>query len=247
MANEQSKPTKHKSFVRGAFLAALFLLFCWQVVQASWFFNLEFVEIEGNETISARQVEEVAGLFRGAQLLKLDLREMETRLISDPRIVSARVSRVMPNKVRVVMEENIGMAVLPYCDGFVEIDRGGRVVSIVSNFSRVNLPIVTGVQIDTVVLGGKLTGIDFESARTVTSLLPASTRPVISEVNVSSQGEIALTTTSGVHIKFGTIHNAAKRLALLPAVLYAYEVRGFSGITVAYIDMTGDIPVYKGR
>ncbi|MDP3487166.1 MAG: cell division protein FtsQ/DivIB, partial [Bacillota bacterium] len=182
-----------------------------------------------------------------AQLLKLDLREIEKRLVTDPRVVSARVSRVLPNKVRIVMEENIGMAVLPYCDGFVEIDLIGRVVSIVSNFSRVNLPIVTGVYIDNVALGQKLSGADFESARTVMSLLPSSTRTVISEINVSPQGELALTTTSGVHIKFGMIHNAATRLALLPAVLYAYEVRGFNRSTIVYIDMTGDIPVYKGR
>ena len=246
MAKEQNKPTKHRSFVRGAFLAALFLLFCWQVVQASWFFNLEFVEVRGNETLSARQVEEVAGLWKGAQLLKLDLREIEKRLVTDPRVVSAQVSRVLPNKIRIVIEENIGIAVLPYCDGFVEIDLSGRVVSVVSNFSRVNLPIVTGVQIDGVVLGEKLSGVDFEDARTMMGLLPASTRMVISEINISPQG-ITLTTTDGVHIKFGTTHNAAARLALLPSVLYAYEVRGFDLSTIAYIDMTGDIPVYKGR
>ena len=246
MAKEK-RPTKHKSLVRGAFLATLFLLFCWQVVQASWFFNLEFVEVRGNETLSSRQVEEVAGLWKGAQVLKLDLREIEKRLVTDPRVVSARVSRVLPNKIRIVIEENIGMAVLPYWDGFVEIDHSGRVVSIVSNFSRVNLPIVTGVHIDSVELGRKLSGIDFEAARTIASLLPSSTRTVISEINISSQGEIALTTTGGVHIKFGMIHNASARLALLPAVLYAYEVRGFNHSTIAYIDMTGDIPVYKGR
>ncbi|KAF0198019.1 MAG: cell division protein FtsQ [Bacillota bacterium] len=247
MAKEQQNPTKHNGFVRGAFLATLFLLFCWQVVQATWFFNLEFVEVRGNETLSTQQVEEVAGLWKGAQLLKLDLREMEKRLVADPRVVSAQISRILPNKVRIVIEENIGMAVLPYYDGFVEIDPSGRVVSIVSNFSRVNLPIVSGVHIDSVVLGQKLSGVGFESARTVMSLLPSSTRTVISELNVSIQGEVTLTTTGGIHIKIGTTHNAAPRLALLPAVLYAYEVRGFSSSTIAYIDMTGDIPVYKGR
>jgi len=238
---------KSSHWVRGAFLAILLLLFCWQVVQASWFFNLEYVEVRGNETLAARQLEEIAGVWRGAQLLKLDLREIETRLIADPRIVSAEVTRRLPNKLRITVEENIGLAVLPYYDGFIEIDGTGRVVSIVSNFCRVNLPIITGVTVSDAQIGTILSSPEFDSARLVVSQLPSSIRPVISEINVVGQGSVNITTTSGVHIKFGSTHNAAARLALLPAVLYAYEVREFSRATIDLIDMTGDIPVYKGR
>lgn len=233
--------------VKGVFLAALLLLFCWQVVQASWFFNLEIVEIIGAETLSARQVEELAGVWRGAQLLKLDLKEITRRIVADPRITGAVVTRHLPNKLRIKVDENIGLAVIPYCDGFVEIDRSGIVVSIVKNFSRVNLPIITGVPLRTATLGEKLTGLEAEAARVVAAALPSSIRPNISEINVSSAGDVDITTFAGVRIKFGKSHNAEPRLALLPAVLYAYEVRGLSRVAVEYIDMTGDIPVYKGR
>lgn len=241
------KGNKVSYVVRCAFLAALFLLFCWQVVQASWFFNLEYVEVSGNETLSSRQVEEIAGIWKGAQLLKLDTRELEKRLLEDPRVVSASVSRALPNKLRIVIEENIGLAVLPYYDGFVEVDLVGRVVSVVNNFSRVNLPIITGVPLQTVQIGVRVTGPEFEAGHAVAKLIPPSVRATISEINVTAQGEVNITTTSGIHIKFGRIHNASQRLALLPAVLYAYEVRGFSRSSVECIDMSGEIPVYKGR
>lgn len=236
-----------RHFIRGAFLAILLLLFCWQVVQASWFFNLEYVHVTGNETLSSRQVEEIAGVWKGTQLLKIDLNEVEKRLVTDPRIVSAHASRAFPNKLVLSIEENIGLAVLPYCDGFVEIDRGGKIVSIVSNFSQINLPIITGVTLINAVLGDKPSGLLFGAALDTMGSIPTCTRPIISEINISPQAEVAITTTDGIHIKFGTTNNASSRLALLPAVLYAYEVRGFDHSTVAYIDMTGEIPVYKGR
>lgn len=246
-----NKKTAEKSgsghLLKGVFLAALLLLFCWQVVQASWFFNLEIVEVFGAETLSTRQIEELAGVWRGAQLLKLDLKEIERRIIADPRITGAVVTRHLPNKLRIQVDENIGLAVIPYCDGFVEIDRSGTVVSIVKNFSRVNLPIITGVPLRTVMLGDKLSGLEAEAARVVAAAIPGSIRPAISEINVSETGDVNITTVTGVRIKFGKSHNAAPRLALLPAVLYAYEVRGLSRVTVDHIDMTGDIPVYKGR
>lgn len=233
--------------VKGVFLAALLLLFCWQVVQASWFFNLEIIEVLGAETLSTRQLEELAGVWRGAQLLKMDLKEIERRIVADPRITAAVVTRHLPNKLRIKIDENVGLAVIPYCDGFVEIDRSGTVVSIVKNFSRVNLPIITGVQLRDVRLGDRLSGVEAEIARTVAAALPSSIRPTISEINVTTTGDVSITTSAGVRIKFGKSHNAETRLALLPAVLYAYEVRGLSRVTVDYIDMTGDIPVYKGR
>jgi len=229
------------------FAAALLLLFCWQVVQASWFFRLETIEVLGAETLSARQIEELGGVWEGVALLRLDLGEIERRLLADPRITSAVVSRHVPTKLRIRIEESVGVAVLPYHVGFVEIDRTGSVVSIVHNFSRVNLPIITGVPLNDIVLGKRLSGAMFEAARAAMVAIPSNVRSRISELHVTQDEELTLTTTDGVRIKIGSPQGAPARLALLSAVLYAYRVRGLSPATVAYIDMTGDVPVYKGR
>ena len=233
--------------IRGLFLATLLLLFCWQAVQASWLFSLERIDIFGNETISTRQVEEIAGVWRGTQLLKIDLIAVEKKLLADPRIVSAKVSRILPNRLKVDIEENIGMAVVMYHDSFVEFDRLGRVVSIVYNFSQVNLPIVTGMNLTLVSLGDKLSGPHFDAALEVLSHLPIGVRPIISEINVQKVDNIHICTTSGIYIKIGNLRGLSSRLALLPAVLYAYDVREFNRQTITEIDMSGEIPVFKGR
>jgi cell division protein FtsQ len=232
---------------KALFLLLLLLLFAWQLVNSAVIFGTESIEVLGAETVSARQIEELAGVWQGAPLIRLDLGEIERRLLADPGIVSARVTRVLPSTLRIRIEESIGLAVLPYHVGFVEIDRNGTVVSIVTNFSLVNLPIITGLELSQVALGDKLTGELFEGARAAMAAIPSGVRPRISELHVNPEGEMVLTMTDGLRIKIGNHKGAPARLALLSAVLYAYEVRGLSTATVAYIDMTGEIPVYKGR
>lgn len=233
--------------VRGAFLIFLVLLFCWQMVQAPWFFNLEQVEVRGTETLSAQHVEELAGVWRGANLLRLNLREVAERLTAHPQIAQASVRRIWPNKLEISVEENIGLAVIPYHDGFVEIDGLGKVISIVHDFSRINLPIITGVPLTHAVLGDTVNHPLFAPAHQVVLNLPSSVRSSISEINVASNGFVNITTTDGILIRLGNNAQTLSRLALLPAVLYAYKDRGLSRETTAYIDMTGEVPVYKGR
>ncbi|MBT9157752.1 MAG: Cell division protein FtsQ [Firmicutes bacterium] len=233
--------------MRGVILIFLLVLFCWQIVQAPWFFSLDKVEVQGNETMSAKQVEELAGVWRGEHLLRIDLGKTADRLLSSPQITSATLRRLWPNKLLILITENIGFAVVPYHDGFVEIDRLGRVISIVHDFSRVNLPIITGASIVDAVLGRELEGSNIAAARLVAVNMPSSVRPSISEINVALSGDISLITVNGVQIRLGNVLHSHLRLALLPAVLYAYEERGMSRSTIAYIDMTGEVPVYKGR
>lgn len=237
----------HRHRQKALFLLLLLLLICWQIVNSALVFSIQSIEVLGAETISARQVEEMAGVWQGAPLLRLDLGEMERRLLADPRILSADVTRILPTTLRIRIEESVGLAVLPYHVGFVEIDRNGTIVSIVTNFSLVNLPIITGLELSNVVLGDKLTGELFEGARAAMAAIPSDIRPRISELHVMPGGEMVLTVTDGLKVKIGTHQGAPARLALLSAVLYAYEVRGLSAVSVAYIDMTGEIPVYKGR
>ena len=237
----------HRHLQKALFLLLLLLLFCWQIASSALVFSTQSIEVSGAETISARQVEEMAGVWQGAPLLRLDLGEMERRLLADPRILSAAVTRVLPTTLRIRIEESVGLAVLPYHVGFVEIDRNGTIVSIVTNFSLVNLPIITGLEMSNVVLGDKLTGELFEGARAAMAAIPSDMRPRISELHVTPEGEMVLTVTDGLKVKIGTHKGAPARLALLSAVLYAYELRGLSAVSVAYIDMTGEIPVYKGR
>jgi len=233
--------------VRRTFLIILVLLFCWQVVQAPWFFNLEQVEVSGMETLTARHVEELAGVWRGVNLFSLNLREVAERLAAHPQIAAASVRRIWPNKLEISVEENIGLAVIPYHDGFVEIDGLGRVISIVHDFSRVNLPIITGVPLTQAVLGDIISHPQFLPAHQVALNLPDSIRPSISEINVVAPGFVNITTTTGILVRLGSNPQTQSRLALLPAVLYAYKARGLSRETTAYIDMTVEVPVYKGR
>lgn len=228
-------------------LVCLSCLLLWRVIEASGYFALKRIDVIGHETLTPRQVEDIAGLYKGILLLGLNLGVAEQRLLSDQRIVSATIIRILPDRLKVVIEEDIGVGVFTYHDRFVEFDRHLRVVSLVADFSKVNLPIVTGVSMTQVKLGDTLTHSGIASARDVITMIPPVLRGLISEVNVADLRRMYLYTNEGVKIDIGELAGMAQRLALLPAALYAYELREFSPDTVPIIDLSGSIAVFRGK
>jgi len=233
--------------MRYAWVAVVVAFFCYLIVQAPGFFTLDEVIVNGIETLSSQQVEEIAGVFMGEHLLRLNPKKTAERLLASPQIASAIVRRVWPNQLEITVIECIGFAVIPFQDVFLEVDRWGVVVSVVQDFSRVNLPIITGVPVVETSLGKRIVGKQMENALLVAVNLPDKLRSSISEIHMEVSGEVSLVTTGGIIIRLGNANSLRGRLALIPTVLYAYEEKGMSRDTVAYIDMTGEVPVYRGK
>ncbi len=226
---------------------AITALLLWQLLLSSTYLRVSRVDVIGQETLTPRQVEDIAGVYRGMSMLSLRVGAAEERLLADHRVVAATVVKRWPDKVEISIEEDIGVAVVPYHGHFVEFDRRLRVVAIVTDFSRINLPIVTGVLLPEVKLGDALAQERIVAARDVIIAVPASLRRLVSEINVGDVAKMYLYMNNGVRIELGGKHEVAKRLQLLAAALYAYELREFDRETVPTIDLSGEVVVFRGR
>ncbi|NLW16973.1 MAG: FtsQ-type POTRA domain-containing protein [Firmicutes bacterium] len=211
-------PAKKK--VRLAFLLLLLLLFCWQLVQAPWFLAVREVEVRNISTLSPWEVEQIAGIYRGTSLLKIDTREVQRRLEADERILQAEVKRHWPHRIIITIQENVGFAAVPYFNDWLEVNQEGRILSVTKHFSALNLPIVTGLDMSVVKVGDSLSDhTRWQVATECLNQLPASLLGQISEINVSDPSNIVLYSRDPLRIMIGDSNNLAKKFGALTGML----------------------------
>ncbi|HKO90921.1 MAG TPA: FtsQ-type POTRA domain-containing protein, partial [Polyangiaceae bacterium] len=73
-------------------------------------FSVQKIEVEASRRLTEREVARRAGVEPGASLLGLDLRAAEQRLLTDPWVQSARITRKLPHTLRIQMQEHEALA-----------------------------------------------------------------------------------------------------------------------------------------
>ncbi|MGI6357620.1 MAG: cell division protein FtsQ/DivIB [Bacillota bacterium] len=203
-----------------AFLALLLLLFCWQVVQAPWFLAIKQIEILELNTLSPWQVEQLAGVSRGMSLLKIDLGQIKSRLEADKRILSARVYRRLPSTLVIEIDENVGVAAIPYFSNWLVVDQEGRVLAVTAQFASLNLPVVTGLMQVSPTVGDKIQDErGWSAAAACLQAMPEALQHEISEINISNPESVILYSRDPLRIVVGDCKNLETKFAALAAML----------------------------
>jgi cell division protein FtsQ len=103
------------------------------------------VEAEGSQRYNDVELLGLAGLSRGANLFAVDLSTAERKLAEDPWIESARVSRKLPDKLSITVEE-LSAAAAAVVDGTLYlVTREGRPIKPLESGDFGDYPVVTGV------------------------------------------------------------------------------------------------------
>lgn len=206
--------------VRLAFLLLLLLLFCWQLVQAPWFLAIREVEVKNITTLSPWEVEQIAGIYRGTSLLKVDTKQLQQRLEADERILEAAVKRRFPQTIVITVQENVGVAAIPYFNSWLEVNQEGRVLSVTNHFSTLNLPIITGLNISVLKVGDSISDLTrWQIASECLSQLPASLLGQISEINVKDTKSIVFYSRDPLRILIGDSNNLPRKFEALDSML----------------------------
>lgn len=206
--------------VKLAFLLLLLLLFCWQLVQAPWFLAIREVEVKNITTLSPWEVEQIAGIYRGTSLLKVDTKQLQQRLEADERILEAAVKRRFPQTIVITVQENVGVAAIPYFNSWLEVNQEGRVLSVTNHFSTLNLPIITGLNISVLKVGDFISDLTrWQIASECLSQLPASLLGQISEINVKDTKSIVFYSRDPLRILIGDSNNLPRKFEALDNML----------------------------
>ena len=162
-------------------------------------FNVGTVQIEGNEYLLKEEVLEAAQIPGDRSLLRMNPKLIENRLLSNPRIIYAKVRRALPSTIRITLKERRPIALMQ-CGKLYEVDADGMVLSPAVSGVVADLPIISGIQVGKMLPGQR---IQSDRLRFAVHLISELMTPevglskTISEVRFSPSGAVYLYTTGG--------------------------------------------------
>jgi cell division protein FtsQ len=109
-------------------------------------FAVRSVEIEGNRRKSDAQILELAGLSPGTNLFAIDLSGAERRLLEDPWIKQAKITRQLPGTLQIHLGEREPAALAVIGGLLYLLTPAGEPFKQVESGDPVDLPVVTGIE-----------------------------------------------------------------------------------------------------
>jgi cell division protein FtsQ len=183
-------------------------------VSRSAIFSAQHVAILGNHQLSDRRIERLAGLSGHPNVLWMSMAGIERRLLADPWVASASVSRSLPGSITVTMTEREPAAMAWSGLRAFLVAGDGRVLGPADLGTR--RPVIQRPDGFTLQSGSRVPA--SLPALRVAAALPAALSQRIATVKLGGRG-VELTTRDGVRVIYGDASDTVAKGIALEAVL----------------------------
>jgi cell division septal protein FtsQ len=189
-------------------------------------FAVRHVELDASRRSSEGEILEQAGVRMGDNLLALDIRAAEQRLLSNPWVRSVNIARKLPHTLRVQLVEREALALASLDGSLFLVEASGEPFKAWQEGDVDDLPVLTGVTLDA--LAKDRAG---AVARLATGLsvlshydrLPVSQIHRAQEVNLSPDGSVVLSVGArGVSLHLGQ-GPWPKKMLMVAEVMRTFE------------------------
>lgn len=109
------------------------------------YFDTDHITVSGLSQLSPRTVMDQAGIARGVNLLAVNLSLTRKRLLAHPWIVQADVSRRLPNRLDITVQEHRPLAVINLGRRFI-INANGDIFKEWEPSDPTSLPVISGLE-----------------------------------------------------------------------------------------------------
>ncbi|WP_192930105.1 cell division protein FtsQ/DivIB [Alkaliphilus pronyensis] len=237
MGSQQRESKKRiRRRIRGTFSLILILIvfLLWGIygLLQSDLMNVKVLEVSGNSICSEEEVINVSQMIFNRNIFKYDLKDIKAKVESHPYIKVATVNRKLPNTLIINVKERKEYAIISYMGSFLYVDMEGVVLKISDSYLSNELPLITGLKIESLELGkriiatedtGLVNGLRLVEAAKLGDMLDA-----ISEINIKEADNLRLITTDGIEVMLGLSKDPVYQMLSLKEVLvklYSMEKR----------------------
>ena len=185
----------------------------------SSYFELEEIVFEGNIVFTAEELEIIFPYPLGTNIWKIDLSLLEEKYLSLPRLKKVQASRIMPDRIAIIIKEREKVALLPYQGYLYEIALDGTLMGSRLNLSSINYPLITGMSGFLYRPGENIiTSSVGELLLSFLAVLREADEIELSEINVSNPSNLVVVTPDGRKAWLGR-RDFAEKLRLLPEIM----------------------------
>ncbi len=106
-------------------------------------FQIAGVDVKGVRSMNDKEVRDLAAVFTGQNIFRVDLGAATRRAMANPWVREARIERSLPNRINMIFTERLPRAVLQAANGRYLIDADGVViVPLPKSEAAANLPVI---------------------------------------------------------------------------------------------------------
>lgn len=209
------------------------------VLLVSPLLSVRQVDVDGavySRRFDGQRLDEVVGSLRGSPILSVDLAEARAELEASPWIRSARVTRDLPSRVVVEIDERRPLAWFAGADArFRVVDADGVVIAVLDG-QPVDYLGIAGAAPD--LEPGEVAPAPFKAAAQLVRSLPDEVAGLVTGLAVSEAGELSMTLASdtseaGTEVRLGTPDDLQGKLVALVVVLRRQDLADLRVIDVS--------------
>lgn len=124
-------------------LAASFgILHGYRWITSHEFFRLEALTIQGGQRLDREEIMALGGLRPDANVLDVNIADVQRRIAASDWVESVSVTRVLPNGLTIVVKEREPFFLVRRDDHLCYADAGGRIIAAVSADKFISLPLL---------------------------------------------------------------------------------------------------------
>lgn len=203
----------------------------------SGFFRLERLAVTGNHRVSQDEVALLAGVTPGARLYSLRLDDVASRIERNPWIRDAQVSRRWPATLVVKVTERQPVALIPYYQYFLAVDRDGVALGLVQDMASLEVPIIGGIPSSRVLLGRPY---PVDKLKVGLQCLKALGKPwvdQVSDLDLSGDQDLTMFLRGPVEVRLTQSGDLTGKMQTLATILADAQAKG---LKLAKVDLRWD-------
>lgn len=127
---KRNRKLKRKKRLLPTILILIMLIVAGVIFVNSSYFNMDKISVKGNEYYTDEQIIEISKMKMKTNLFKIGKSDVEKRLIADPYIRDAEVTRKLPSTVVISVKERKEVAAVKFNKQYYIIDESGCVLAV---------------------------------------------------------------------------------------------------------------------
>jgi cell division protein FtsQ len=211
---------------------SLLFVFSYDLLTQCDYFRAKGLSVTGTHRLTQKQVLQQAKITDGVNIFSVNLTKVRKRLLVQPWIEDAEVSRELPSTIHIKIKEQDPLAILDLGRKFI-INTQGEIFKEKDASDQCNLPVISGLEFSDINVIGEPRSIPFDAVMKILALgqQSESVLPYKSIKRIDVDREMGLTIYAFDHIreiKIGYSDYPSKYEMLKDVLFYLGKNGGFS-------------------